>query len=66
MLYLNVNLYTMCVPGACGGQKGASDSMGLELQMAGSHHVDARNRTWVLCKSSRCSWLPSHLSCPSA
>lgn len=30
--------------------------------MVVSHHVDARNGTWVLCKSSQCSKQLSHLS----
>lgn len=27
----------------------------LELRMVMSHHVGARNRNWILCKSSKCS-----------
>lgn len=36
------------MPGASGGLKGASDPMGLELQMAVSYSVGAGNQSWVL------------------
>lgn len=34
----------MCLPGACGGQKGASDQLGLVLQRVVSCHVGARTK----------------------
>lgn len=46
-------LCTMCVPGVSGGQKQALDPLELELQMFVNCHVDARNQTWVLRKSSQ-------------
>lgn len=36
MLCLHACLYTICVPGACGGQKRVLDPLGLELWAAGS------------------------------
>lgn len=34
----------------------------LELQTVVSYCVGARNQTWVLCKSSKCSKLQNHVS----
>ena len=34
-----------CVPGAHRGQKRASDTLELELQMVESHHVGVKNRS---------------------
>lgn len=42
--------------------EGAPDSMDLQLQMAVNHPVGAENQPGVLCKSSRCSQLLSHLA----
>lgn len=47
---------------ACGGQKKASDSLELEVQMLVSHHFGSRTQTWFFWKSSQCS---SPLSSPS-
>lgn len=49
MIYMYV---CMCInmPGAHGGQQGASDHLGLELQAAVSHHVGVLNGMLVLCK----------------
>lgn len=45
------NIYTYSMHAdAQGGQKRESDSLGLELQVAASHHVGAGNQTWVLGK----------------
>jgi hypothetical protein len=38
--------------GCHGGQKGAADSLELELQMAVSYHMAPGNHTWILCQSS--------------
>lgn len=35
------------------GKKRALDPTELKVQLAVNHHVGARNRTWILCKSSR-------------
>lgn len=32
-----------CVPGICGGQKKAQDSLGTGLRMVVNRHVDAKN-----------------------
>ena len=45
-------LCTSWMPGAHRGQKKALDLRELELQMVVSFQVGAKNRTWVLCKSS--------------
>lgn len=45
-----------CAPLACSafrGQKGASDSLELELQMVVSLHVGVENQTWELWISSQ-------------
>lgn len=51
-------------PGAWGGQRRASDSLKLELQVEPSFHMGAGNWTFALCKSCRCSQLLSHVSSP--
>lgn len=48
--------------GTLEGQKRVLGFLKLQLQMHVSCHVAAGNRTWVLCKSSVCSQVPSHLS----
>jgi hypothetical protein len=51
---LSVFLCTMsCMPGAHGGQKRASDSLGLEFWVFVIHHAEVGNRCWVLCKYSK-------------
>ena len=51
----NVLLYTcmctMCVPGALGGWKKASDPLELELQVIVSCYGGEWNQTQALCKS---------------
>jgi hypothetical protein len=42
MCFAYIFLYTICVPVACRGQKRASDTLELELQMVVSRHVGAR------------------------
>lgn len=42
----------MCMPGAYGNQKRASDPLGLELQVVVSHRMRARNRLKVLCRAA--------------
>ena len=59
MLCLHACLCATCMPGAHGGQE--KDPLELELQMLVSHHVGARNQTWVLWKIKYSSLL-SHLS----
>lgn len=61
MCFLNVQVcfayIYVCIPCvyvACGGQEKVSDSLELKLQMVVSHYADARNQTWVFCKSSKC------------
>lgn len=44
-----------------GGQKWVSDLLEMELQVFESCHMSARNRTWFLCKNSKCSFLHPHL-----
>jgi hypothetical protein len=61
---LHVYVCTMPMLGACGDQKRAWDPWELELWMVVKHHLGARNPTWVLCKSSKCSHLLTHLSSP--
>jgi hypothetical protein len=52
---LYVCIHTTCMSGACGGQKQKPGPLEMELQMIVSHHVGARNQTWVLSKSNKCS-----------
>lgn len=47
--------FVLYVLGTHGGQKKASDSLGLDLQMFVSHCVGAENQTLVLWRSSQCS-----------
>lgn len=46
-------------------KKGASNSLGLKLQMALSHHMGSGTLTWVLLKSNPDSWLLLYLSSPT-
>lgn len=43
-----------------GGQNGASDLLKLDLEAV----VDCLKSTWILCKSSKCSYLHSHVLSP--
>lgn len=61
---LYVYVCAVCGPGAFRGCKRALDSLELEFQMIVSHHVGPGDRTQVLCKSKKCSYLLSHLSSP--
>lgn len=45
MFSLNICMCTVYVLGAHGGQKRTPDTLELDLQVAVSHHEDARNRT---------------------
>ena len=63
------NLFLTCkyvnVPCACsttGGQKRASDTLTVELWMAVSNHMGARNQTLVFCKSRNCCKCLSQIS----
>ena len=47
-----------CVSGAHEGQK----TLRVELQIVLSIRIDAGNRTCILYKSNKCSYLLSHLS----
>ena len=53
-----------CGSGSCRNQKRVSDTPGSRIMVVMSHHVDAVNRTQVLCKSSQCPKPQSHLSIP--
>lgn len=56
----------ICAPCALlRAQKKESDPLVLEWQMAVSCHMHSGNQTQVLRKSSQCSLLLIHLSCPS-
>lgn len=55
MFYLHVPMCITCMTGTHGGLKRASEPLKLELWVVEGSHVGAGNRTWVLCKSSRCS-----------
>lgn len=48
-------VYTICIPSASGSKKSVLDTLKLDLQMAVNRHVGAENRTWVLCRSNKCS-----------
>jgi len=52
----------MYKPGARGGQRKASDPLGVELHTVVSHHVGAGNRTWLHWKSSALSSLSHSLT----
>lgn len=55
----------VCIPLVClvlRGQKKASDSLALQLQKVVNYYVGSGNRTWVRCKSSKCSSPLNHLS----
>lgn len=36
-------MHTVCIPGTCGGQERALDSLALELDVVRSHHVGVGN-----------------------
>lgn len=55
---LHVCMWILCMPVACGGQKGVWDTQQLELQMLMSLHEGAGDETQVLCESSQCSLTP--------
>lgn len=40
VFYLHVCMHTVCMPGVCEGQKGALDSLEVELGLAVSCHLD--------------------------
>ena len=46
---------TYAQPGACEGQKRASNLLELEIQIVVSHHVGVGNRTQVIWRSSQYS-----------
>lgn len=48
-------MHTMCVPDAPRGQKKASYSLKLDLEIVMSHHMSAENQTRIFCKSSKYS-----------
>lgn len=49
---LHVNMCSMCMPGACIGQKRAFHPLELELQIIVHHHEGAGKQIQVLCKSN--------------
>lgn len=53
VFWLHSCLYTICMPDAGSGQKGASDPQELQLQTAGRCNAGVRNRIWVLWKRSK-------------
>ena len=59
-IMLHIWICTTCVPGTLGGHNKMRHHLGLELQMAVSHHVDTGNQTWVLYKNSKSSQHVSH------
>lgn len=42
---------SVCVQGTCESQKTLSDPLQLELWMVMNYHMNAGDRTWVLCKN---------------
>ena len=61
--WMYICLCATYMPGACRGQKKASDPMQLKLQTAVSCHTGAGSRTQALCKSSKYSNLLGAFSC---
>lgn len=59
---LHVRLCTPCKPDVQGGQKRASDSPELELQITVKHQVGIRNWILVRWKGSKCPLTLSHIS----
>lgn len=57
-------MYTLCTPGALGGQTRALAFPKQGLDVVVGHHMGAVNGIWVGCKSSQFSKWPSHLSSP--
>lgn len=55
MFCLHVDMCTMCVPGACGGQRKVLDPPELELQVVVSHDIGAGDSTQILHKINKCS-----------
>ena len=53
-----------CLSGAHGDKRKALDSLEQKLQKTVRHHVGARNQTWVLWKSSLCSYALRNLPNP--
>lgn len=43
MFCLHVDMCTLCVPGAYGGQRKVLDLLELDLQVFGSHYIVAAN-----------------------
>ena len=56
-----VCMYTLCILGACRVRRGCQSSLEPELWVFVSYHVGPGNWTWVLYKSSKCSF-QSHTS----
>lgn len=54
-----MHMYYMCTS----YPQRAPDPLDLQLRMVVSHHLAVRNQTQVLCNSSKCFYLLSHLSC---
>lgn len=48
---MHVYVYTVCLPGALGGQKNASGPLDLEGQAVASHHVGAEKWTQNLLEN---------------
>ena len=65
MLWLHKCLFATFMSGVHQGQRKAPDPVELESQLGITCHVGAGNWIWVLCQSSQCSQLLSHLSSPS-
>lgn len=53
---------TTSMPSALGGQKKILDPLEQELWVVVSHHVGAKNQTWVLSKTSQCFSQLNHVS----
>ena len=54
--------FMFLVPGEV---KEGMETLELELQTIMTHFMGPRTQTWVLWKSSQCSWLLGHLSSPT-
>jgi hypothetical protein len=55
MSVLSVDLFTICMPCALGGQLRASDPLEPESQMVVSCHIGAGNQKPRFSKSNKCS-----------
>jgi hypothetical protein len=63
--HMYVYVPTICLLGACEGQKRPPDPLEVEIWMVVSHHISSGNWTWVPCKSDKWPGVVAHTFNPS-